>query len=302
MKAFDIEVNGKIVDYRVGTSLNLQAVSNFFNKTYTVMSVIQAPRHVVGKLEKHGKKLFFKLATTEGISYLTQNEYVWNEQFNTLYPRKSSDFWVPHNVGSGWYEQNLFYLITDTFNGSPVKHIQKNQLTAIIDFTECIQKLNITNLRKQSGFSFWEKTVAWYEAIPVSVRKLFRIDQLYNLVEHSYKNLLRKPRHGDFAPWHIHILTNGKLGLIDGEHAMGNGVEYYDIAYFIQRVYSVLDNPNFAQKILSELKKRNYTLYKLQTVLAARAIGGFLDESLKEKPDYSLHKDFSRFVLSLLRP
>ncbi len=60
-----------------------------------------------------------------------------------------------------------------------------------------------------------------------------------------------------------------------------------------------MENPNLAQKILAELKKRNYNLPKLQTVLASRAIGGFLDESLKPQPNYFYCEDFQKWVLNL---
>lgn len=106
-------------------------------------------------------------------------------------------------------------------------------------------------------------------------------------------------RHGDFAPWHLIKLNTNQLALIDGEHARSNGVEYYDIAYFIQRVFSVLGNQLLSKQILSLLLKRNYNLQKLKVILASRAIGGFLDESLKSRPNYQIANQFKSWALNI---
>lgn len=94
-------------------------------------------------------------------------------------------------------------------------------------------------------------------------------------------------------------LPDKKIGLIDGEHSLANGVEGYDICYFIQRVFSVLKNPYIAESIYSELLARGYKTDKLRTVLAARAIGGFLDESLRDEPDYTVADNFKDWVMGV---
>lgn len=91
-------------------------------------------------------------------------------------------------------------------------------------------------------------------------------------------------------------LKDNSLGLIDGEHARVDGVENYDICYFIQRVFSIVKNLDIANSIVEELLKRGYEKEKLKPVLAARAIGGFLDESLAPNPDYSYAAKFTTFV------
>lgn len=338
MKAFQIKVNRKMLDYRLGEKLNLEEVKVFFAKKYQVIKLWSAGRHVMGLLLKDRKKLLLKLATTEGISALTQDEFAWNEQFNLEVPRPSSNYWVPKNDASGFYH-DLFYLITDKLEGKLlVERPEKNKsskvilenLSLIIGFAEIIQKLKLKNLNviaskaKQSGhineiassFStprndddagtihyhqehFLKKTQAWFQDIPEDIREKYQVPQLLKMVENSYGKLQKRSRHGDFTPWHLMLLKNGKLGLIDGEHATGNGVENYDLGYFLQRVYSVLENPALAKKILELLIKRGYKTEKLKPVLAARAIGGFLDESLKEKPNYQMAVDFKEFVGSL---
>lgn len=98
---------------------------------------------------------------------------------------------------------------------------------------------------------------------------------------------------GFYTMAHNPLLGDSKLGLIDGEHAHSLGVEYYDICYFIQRVYSVLEDEELASKIFHKLLSRGYDKSKLRTVLSSRAIGGFLDESFKPSPDYQIASDFA---------
>lgn len=292
MKAFEIEVKGRKLDYRVGKKLDLKKIKNFLENKYKVISLRQAERHVIGVVKKNSKEFFLKLATSEGISYLTKAEYEWNNQFNIENPRETSNYWVPQNFDSGIYQDNLFYLITDKFEGQllaerPEKLTSKllvEQLPIVIEFSELIQGLNINIPEREHAHQefFKTKVLGWYQAIPENVRKDYKINNLLKIVAASYQKLERKTRHGDFTPWHLFSLEKGRIGLIDGEHAMRNGVEYYDAAYLIQRVFCVLENPHLAKNILSLLDNRKYNLQKLKTVLAARGIGGFLDESLKK--------------------
>ena len=309
MKAFEIEVNGRRFDYRVGSELNLKKIQLFLKRKYKVRDLSQKGRHVLGIVELDGKELFLKLATTEGISYLIKAEYEWNEQFNRENQRQASNYWVPQNYDFGLYENKLFYFVTDIFDGlllakRPEKSTVKpviERLPAIIEFSELIQDLNIEIPGRENNSQefFRTKALVWFQAIPEKVRKKYRIDNLLDIIERSYQKLGEKTRHGDFTPWHLLVLGKGKLGLIDGEHAMGSGVEYYDIAYFIQRIFCVLENPDLAKNTASVLIDRKYDPQKLKTVLAARGLGGFLDESLKEKPNYEISSKFKDFVFSI---
>lgn len=254
--AFQIKVNSKILDYRLEGKLDLNQVKTFFEKKFTVKKLMFGGRHVLGILEKDHKELFLKLATTEGISAVTQNEYHWNEQFNKLVPR-----------------------------------------------SELIQTLEIVNLSDHDNQDyqnvFLEKTNSWYNDLPKDIVKKYKVFELLEIAENSLSMPLMKPRHGDFTPWHLIRLEGGELGLIDGEHARDNGVEYYDIGYFIQRVFSVLQNPDLAQKIFSMLIENNYQIEKLNVILAARGIGGFLDESLNSSPNYAFSSKFKDWVVNL---
>lgn len=302
------------MDYRKAGHLDLEEVKKFFEKNYKVIKIWQEGRHVLGILEKDGVKLFLKLATTTGISATTQIDYNWQRETNDILSR-SIDFWVPQNVDSGLYKKNLFYMISEYFEGEllarsphPDKKIAKllqENLNTIINCCEVLQNLNIERLSEKENENnqkyFLEKTESWYKDIPKDILLKYNVVELLQIVEKGYLNLERKARHGDFTPWHLLKLKNGKLGLIDGEHAMKNGVEYYDVSFLIQRVFAIMENPKSAKEICKEVLKRGYDLEKLKTVLAARAIGGFLDSSIfySNVPNFTFANKFKDWVLSL---
>lgn len=312
LKAFQIKVNGRILDYRLGKELDLDQARAFFERRYLIKKLWSGGRHVLGVLEKDNEIFFLKLATTEGISAVTKKEYKWNEQFKKLVSRSVSNFWVPQNKECGLYQDKLFYLITEKFDGEllakrpekiQVSVIFQNLLPAVIEFSELIQGLSIDQLSDEESPDhrkwFLKKTRSWYGDIPEDIRQKYQVMDLLKIVENGIPRLQKRPRHGDFTPWHIIKLPNNKLGLIDGEHAMGSSVEYYDIGYFIQRMFSILQNPDLAKKILSILVESKYNIEKLAVILAARGIGGFLDESLKPKPNYKFSNKFKDWVMSL---
>ena len=143
---------------------------------------------------------------------------------------------------------------------------------------------------------FLNKAKSWLDEIPNDIQAKYDLEKLYKRVAKGVSDLKAKPRHGDFAPWHLVKLEGGQLALIDGEHALKNGVELYDIGYFIQRVFSVLKNPKLAKEILNLLDDKGSDIKKLGCILTARAIGGFLDESLAHVPDYSYADEFRKWI------
>ena len=315
IEAFNIKVRGKILDYRLGRDLDLNSVKIFFQrKKYKVKKLYSGGRHVLGELERRGIIFFLKLATTEGISAVTRIEYDWNEVFNKQIKRKSSDFWVPIIYDKGQF-QNLFYIITDKFDGHFLSPMSKKgtslvklraNIDKIIEFSKLIQELQIKDsIRSYSDeqdfrIRFLNKSKSWLHSIPEAVAEEYSIPELFDLVIRGIEKLEPRPRHGDFTPWHIIKLTTGKLGLIDGEHAMAESVENYDICFFLQRVFSVLEEPELAQEILERLLKNDYEIDKLKVIVVARAIGGFLDESLKKSPNYSQANKFKNWTLSYI--
>ncbi len=302
LKAFEVVINGQVFDYRLGKSLDLDEVKLFFEqKDYEVTKLTNAGRHLLGQLKKNDTDYFLKLAPTVGISILTQNEYRWNDEYNKK--STSTRFLVPKNIESGYFQDSLFYEVTTFIKGRP---ITQSDYPNIIDFSEHIQSLALRldhydeNAKNMvHGTWFIAKTQRWYEAVPELIRQTYELHELRTISPEQVNNLKDKPRHGDFAPWHFIKLEGGELILIDGEHAIEGGVEYYDICYFIQRVFSVEKNPESAKKIFAMLIKRGYDKNKLKMVLAARAIGGFLDESLTQKPDYTFADKFKSWIESL---
>ena len=314
--AFTIKKNGKILSYYKGKTLDLKDICLFFRKKGYSANLEHQKRHVVGILKKGKEEYFLKLSTCGGINETTYNEYQWNYYFNKFVPRENSYFCVPHNIEKGYYNNKYFYFISEYFNGELLESLNKESyklkavcknFDKIIELSELIQKLPlpITHADKYhngKGYKekFLNKVVLWYKSIPENIIKKYDLNTLLDIVKKKVNILNKACRHGDFTPWHMIVLKKNKLGLIDGEHAMSQSVEGYDICYLIQRLFSVLKNIKVAKELYSILLERNYSKEKLQTVLCARAIGGFLDESLSPSPNYTIAEEFKNWVLNLV--
>lgn len=311
LKSFKICFNNRVLDYRQSEDLDLVEIRNFFGKKYQIKKLWKVPRHVLGILAKNNQKFFLKLSTSEGIGLITENEYNWNDYFNKY--NLNSCFCAPKNFDSGLYDNKYFYLVTDYLKGDLLCNIGSSQadisklikyIPQIINLSEVIQSLPQTNFalleyeEKDYKKRFLDKTKGWFEDIPANIIKKYKINELSEVVKKGISKLDSKPRHGDFTPWHMINLKNEKLGLIDGEHALPDGVENYDMCYLIQRIFSILKNPKLAESIYSILIKK-YIKNNLKAVLASRAIGGFLDVTLNNETDYRFAVDFKNWVLSI---
>lgn len=308
MQAFKIKKGGKILDYRRAEVLDLDMVRKDLSKKFEIKDIRQPGRHIIATVNKGGKDYILKLSSTEGIGARTEVESIWNNQFNKF--SKSDIFRVPKNLEEGHYN-GLYYLVLEKFRGPHLSTLRGENnivdecLEKIIEFANHIQTLplNIPNndliVEENAQKWFVAKTKSWYENVPIDIRKEYQMDKLLDLVEKGASNLSEKPRHGDFTPWHMMSLDGGGLGLIDGEHAHSQGIENYDIAYFIQRVFAVIDRRDQAERTIDVLKSKNYNVAKLRTVLASRAIGGFTDEFLAPVPNYKKAQEFSEFVMGL---
>lgn len=309
--AFQVTKNGQAFDYREAQLLNIEEVRKFFSQRYTVVTMSQVGRHVTGILNYQGHDVFLKLATTPGTGILLENEFRWNQEFNDA--NVNNNFRVPKNITSGEYNE-LFYIITEKFSGTPfsaLPHFSINatfrqHVSQVIDFAELIMVLPLEEIGKPDivvGSSaqewFYNKTKVWLEAIPENVRQENKVDSLFQIMASGISNLTARPRHGDFTPWHLMHLSDGSLGLLDGEHAMSSGIEYYDLAFLIQRVHTVSNQPGLALLITKELAQRDYDKKKLQIVLAARGIGGYLDGVLAQKNSFEAENNFSKWLTSL---
>jgi hypothetical protein len=313
LTAFKIQVGNKVLDYREPGKLNLEVVKEFFSKKYKVNKIWAEGRHVLGELDKSGVDLFLKLSTTEGISEVSKVEFDWNEAFNKQVERQASKFWVPKNYESGVYK-NLFYSIADKLEGEfltprpkngAVTKLLEESILEVIEFSEVIQSLEFPDLNDRfftkGSYIDWfvEKTRSWLDSTPGKVVNEYKVGDLMKIVENNSSRLKMKPRHGDFTPWHIMKMKIGQLALLDGERSKAKGVEGYDIGYFIQRVFTILERPDIAERILDLLLEGNYKIEKLKVILAARAIGGFLDESFDISPTYTFEDKFKEWVINL---
>lgn len=303
LKSFKLRFGKKVFDYREGENLSLRKVTAFFQKDYEVRKIWQGERHIFAILFRK-RNYFLKLSKSEGISKVLRNELNWNDYFNTHNSDKL--FKVPKNYDSGLYENKYFYLITDYLKGKLICPLngsiaESNKmipyLPKIFKFAELIENLPKEEFSLIEKLDFMSKVRNWFEDIPSGIRKQFNIELLLNIVEGNYQKLDNKPKHGDFTPWHL-IIEDSGLALTDGEHAQAVSIQYYDIAYFIQRVFSVLKNPKLAKLIYLELIKRNYDGEKLKCVLAARAIGGFLDDYISTN-DYSYANYFKDWIIQI---
>lgn len=300
--AFSIKTKGRNYDYRLGNQLNLDDIKNFFQaKNFTVEKLSFTGRHIIGRLkDKNNRLMFLKLATSYGMSIVTENEYQWNNQTSGILP-------VPINYYSGYFEKDYFYFIVSYFDGRLLdKNLLKRNIDKVINLAETIKGLKLNalpadkyNPGKNHQEKFFNKTYLHFQSVPKKISENYNLNELLDLIKANLSDLASSPHHGDFAPWHMIMSLDGKINLIDGEHAMSKGVEYYDLGYFIQRVYSVWKEKELAEIILEKLYQRGYEKNKLKTILSARAIGGFLDESFSSNPDYSVHENFKDWVLHL---
>lgn len=281
-------------------------------------------------------KYFLKLSTSKGISIVTENEAAWNDAVHQTRTRTpvgwrnrlpTGDINVPKIYERGyyfmpnesrlrrekWHKSDYFYMISSYHDGpTATSEVAEAKIDELIDLSEKIMSLKIPmlladsyNPGKNHQEKFLNKVLSHFQSIPQEIIYKYNLKGLLKTVENGIPNLKQASRHGDFAPWHLILDTNpyslsaSPFYLIDGEHAMSQGIEYYDICYFIQRIFSVWKNKEIALKIYEKLLNRDYNKNKLKTVFAARAIGGFLDESLSPKPDYGIYEDFKKFVLVL---
>lgn len=302
-KAFQIKQDDKTFDYRSPGRLDIEAITSLLiKKKYQIIRFLDPGRHLCAIIEdSNNRKFFFKIATSKGISIVTENEAAWSDAVANYLP-------VPKIYNRGYFKKDSFYLIMEYLDGPLVTlEVVEAKVEEIISLSEKIANLKIDKLPadfynpgKNCQEIFLNKTISHYDAIPGEIRIKYELNTLRNFVKDNYSLLSCCTRHGDFAPWHLLVSKkHNTLFLIDGEHAMSQGVEYYDIGYFIQRTYSVWKEKELAIEIYRKLLERGYIKNKLKIILSARAIGGFLDESLAPKPNYKIHEEFSKWVLDI---
>ncbi len=303
-------------DYREIKPVNIAQTEDYFRSIgYESRGLMLTGRHVHGTLTQGNNTWFVKVATSRGVGIRTRVETAWNKQICKL---PNAPIYTPlvHQDGYINGDPQQYFLMTEYIDGqllvpdrAPIHDTQslRKHLPTLIAMTRYIATCSITDVPDVEDIDasnpqewFMQKTHRWYDAIPDEVKKEYRISELVQSIESSYKNLEVGPRHGDFAPWHVIVGSqNDKLTLIDAEHARIDGVVGYDAAYLIQRLFCVLEQPELARSAYELSLQCAYDPRALKTILAARAIGGYLDATMLGFGALKTMKSFSNWISSL---
>lgn len=312
---FLVTKDGKQYDYREGHELPVESVTTELNaRGYAVKKLELLSRHYTGVVIKDDTEYFIKVATSIGMSVVTEHDARWNRLVAEKVRSQKLLFSVPIPHDTGYLLGDYFFMVTDFINGKLLvnypfdtnlglleKHWQK-----VVDIALSIEGLQLSEelIRPEaSGMTseerYLRKTQSHFDTIPDTVREKYDLDTVLTFVKMHLSTAQQSTAHGDFTPWHLFVDEKENFTLIDGEHASTQAPENYDVGYVIQRVYSVLKNPKLAKKMLQKALDQGVDGDRLQVILAMRAIGGFLDESLAPNPDYTFHKEFVEQIVRL---
>ncbi len=280
----------------------LDLITDFLEKKgYKVIKIERPWRHVAAVVEKDGRRLFFKMATTIKTSKMTENEFNWNKLVGSQLNSKSP-FLVPKNIEQGFFQKRLFFFIGSYFGNQTladkypprVKQLDR-WILKIAEATYLISLIDCQSRYKQKTKSVGEYLIAsaseWASQVDSNVQPLLKI------IKNSKQQIKRCWAHGDFVPWHMYDLKNGKFGLVDAEHG-GCGLRYYDVAYFYVRVRQSLGEKELAKKfllafrnLLPDVDKRNFW-NDLKPILCQRLMGDFWGTEIgsKQKREAELKK------------
>lgn len=273
--------------------------------------IAQPWRHLIAFGEYEEKPAVFKLASTKAISLRTRNEYYWNEAVYSIDPEYRKNFIVPKNLSSGEYG-GLFYFIAQKFTGKPFvengvlnhsKMLSKIKQIAIA--TREIEKLPIKKdvnfyitQNKKEKISTGDRLLA--SATEWASRSNLNLDEFVKIIERNKNNIRTCVGHGDFVPRQLYD-ENGKIGVIDGEHAGLKGPIYYDVAWFYIRLRTEYDAIDLANQYLLEfrnlLSKEEKDIFweEFQPVFAQRYIGSVWDRG--KNLDLEKEKIFQKQIL-----
>lgn len=277
-------------------------VSDFLKKKgYKVIKIKRPWRHVTAILEKDNQKLFFKMATTIKTSKMTENEYNWNERVGSQLNPKAP-FLVPRNIEKSFFQKKLFFFISTYFGNQTladkyppnVKQLER-WIPKIAKAAYLISQIDCQPKEEEKTKSVGECLITsvseWASQVSIDVQPLLTI------IKDSKQKVKKCWAHGDFVPWHMYDLKNGKFGLVDAEHG-GCGLKHYDVAYFYVRVRQSLGEKELAKNFLMEFmnllpKKYRLTFWRdLKPILAQRLMGDFWGAEIgpKAKKEGELRK------------
>lgn len=289
---------------RDAVRLDPEALRDFFLQQdfHVVGNVTQEWRHAHVRLEKNGKALFAKVASTQGIGYKTRNEISWNEQMHDRIPRNMG--WIiPPIYETGEY-QGLPYYVTafypgklvatkDTVNTEELRQ-RLQDIVRVLHFFLTLDGISFRADNDDTGVEdrlgrFKKNTTEWRNAVPSA-----GLDEVLAIALTIQETYAPAVNHGDFVPWHM-LEHGNECVLIDAEHASSLKPRFYDAAYFFHRLYTSAETPTLAEDFLHmfydrlspDSKKSFYEQFR--PVLASRIVGGYFDTQHDHVLDLQYH-------------
>ncbi len=265
--------------------------------TYRIIKKIDngLDRHIILILEKNGRKYFYKELNNEDssrfIEQINFQQRVEENKAKIILP-KLFDFDLKSKQKWGLWE---------FLEG---KHLAEWQPKNIKGFEKWLEP--IANVLIEI-----EKIKPFKENFDIADRLILRVNQwteepvkkgllslddkekVINLIKENRSKIVVGFSHTDFVPWHMHEIKFPKFALVDYENCK-NKPKYYDLAYFYQRVYTKLNEPELAERFLAFYKKKAKLPKDFEErflpVLGQRIIGGFYDNFvLKDGTDIKSH-------------
>lgn len=263
-------------------------------------------RFFVYRLEKNGTSHVLKIANN-GFERDLSNEVWWNTTLARLVEADPSiKVYAPRVSMSGqqFYIGEYFKakpLIKSGFNFTPAEiDVWLERLAKmIVDFDQIAlqprvnQRAEYEDTNSAPYTNLAEKLDRWME-LPIE-RKQIETAAIQNgkdIFDKYRANVTPRLQHGDFVPWHMYDLGEGKIGLIDGEHSSLTKPRLYDLAYIYSRLVTRMKSFKSAKKLLTmvveQLPESKSELEKAWLpVITLRSFGMINDAELDlETTDY----------------
>lgn len=252
-------------------------------------------RFFVYKIRKGSSDFVLKIANQQFKRDL-ENEIWWNM---TLLRLAETDPKVtvrsPHlyYYGPNWYIGEFFdvpqLVPTGTHDPATLKPHLQTLATILADLDGIALQPRITNkpLYETSNSAPYSNLLAKVDDWMVRPleHKLIterEIRQAKALIEKYRPRVTPTLQHGDFVPWHMYVLPDAKIGIIDGEHSSLIKPRYYDLAYLYTRLFTRLESdkePSQLLKLFLETTKPDQAAF-IKTwlpVITLRSLGMYND-------------------------
>ncbi len=226
--------------------------------------ITQEWRHLIAFGKYKNKRAVFKLATTQITAEKTRNEFNFNEAVHLVAENKRPNFTVPENYSSGHFGK-LFYFVCQYFPGDPLALRESKDMSRvalrIAQIAKATFELNNLPITKDCAFATMKTKK---RRLPLRERVLHSAEEWAAQVPRDLNPLLNVIRdtkeirtcvgHGDWVVRQMYDM-DGRIGVIDGEHAGMRGPRYLDVARFYVRLCSDNDAQGLADKYLAEYRK-----------------------------------------------